>query len=265
MEVVLEQNKRKSVAIATDFGLVSVIMPNYNSSPYLKQAISSVVAQSYQNWELILVDDRSTDDWRAVLESFNDDRIRVIENQENSGAAVSRNRAIEAANGRWIAFLDSDDRWCEDKLEKQLSFMVNGSHAFSFTHYCVVDQSGEGITDFCPKKRAYDYHTILKHCYIGCSTVIYDRDRLGKVYMPTNAPKREDFACWLYILKQGIDAVCLHECLTDYRIHSSSVSSNKWKMIGYQWTVYRRVERMNVLKCLFYMAHWAVLGVLKYR
>ena len=265
MDALFERNKGESIATETDLGLVSVIMPNYNSSLYIGQAVSSVVAQTYQNWELIIVDDCSTDDWVTVLEPFDDPRIKVIRNSENCGAAASRNRAIDAATGRWIAFLDSDDRWSEDKLEKHLNFMENGSHAFSFTHYTVVDSSNQNIADFCPKKDAYDYHTMLKHSYIGCSTVVYDRERLGKVYMPTNAPKREDYACWLHILKQGIEAVCLHERLTTYRVHNRSVSSNKWKMIKYQWAVYRRVEGLNVIKCLFYMAHWAVLGVLKYR
>lgn len=248
-----------------DYGLVSIIMPCYNAADYIKASIDSVVAQTYRNWELIIVDDCSTDISPEIIRQQTDSRIRMIENSANCGAAVSRNKAIEAAAGRWIAFLDSDDLWEQDKLSKQLQFMTQADAPFSFTHYSVLNNRDEWVTDFTPAKDVYSYTTILKHCYIGCSTVIYDRERLGKVYMPADAAKREDFACWLSILRSGVNATCFHECLTTYRVHSNSVSSNKFKMARYQWNVYRKTEKLSWLRSLYYMAYWAVLGVLKYK
>jgi len=256
------QNPQK---ISFDYGLVSIIMPNYNSEKFIKATIDSVIAQTYQNWELIIADDCSKDGSVAIIESFCDERIRLIRNSSNSGAAISRNNAIDAANGRWIAFLDSDDLWDENKLEKHLAFMTESDVAFSFTNYKVINSEEELVTEFAPPKDEYSYASILKHCYIGCSTVIYDCEKLGKCYMPTDAIKREDFACWLQILRTGEVATCFHEPLTTYRVHSNSVSSNKFKMIKFQWNVYRKLEHISFIRSAYYMAHWAIRGVLKYR
>ena len=165
----------------TDFGLVSIIMPNYNGEKYLKETIDSVVSQSYRNWELIITDDCSSDNSLEIIERYGDERIRVIASKENCGAAVSRNKAIAAANGRWLAFLDSDDLWDKDKLSLQLKFMNEEKCAFSFTHY-YFDRNDGALKEFAPPKDRYDYKAILKHCYIACPTVIYDSVVLGKVY-----------------------------------------------------------------------------------
>ena len=247
------------------YGLVSIIMPNYNSQKYVEKTIKSVLAQTYQNWELLFVDDCSTDKSLEIARSFNDDRIKIFQNEENSGAAISRNRAISEAKGRWIAFLDSDDLWQEDKLLKHVAFMAENDVAFSCTPYSVINDDGDEISVFSPKEDKYTYKDILKHSYIGCLTVIYDSDKVGKVYMPDNAVKREDLACWLQILKTGTDVVCFHENLSTYVVHQNSVSSNKLKMAKYQWRVYRKVEKLSLLKSLYYLAHWAVLGFFKYR
>ena len=264
MNTVLERNDLLETKIITDYGLVSIIMPNYNSAKFIKDTIDSVVAQTYQNWELIIVDDCSSDDSLEIIQQYEDSRIRVIKNTVNSGAAISRNNAIEAANGRWIAFLDSDDLWEQNKLTTQLEFMIEKKCSFSFTHY-YFDKNDGDLREFSPKKDEYDYNDILKHCYIACPTVIYDRSILGKVYMPTEAVKREDFGCWLRILKQNVNAHCLHKCLTTVKIHTDSVSYDKTKMIKYQWNVYRKVEKLSIVKSIFYMVHWAIKGVLKYR
>lgn len=245
--------------------LVSVIMPNYNGAKYIKDSIDSVLAQTYQNWELIIVDDCSTDNSLEVIAQYQDERIKVFKNEKNSGAAVSRNKAIENATGRYIAFLDSDDLWLENKLALQLEFMQKKDCAFSFTDYKVINQSGEFITNYSVSKDTYEYADILKHCAIGCLTVIYDCNKLGKIYMPTNATKREDFACWLQILKRGYIAVGYHQILAVYRVHTKSVSSNKFKMIKYQWNVYRNVEKISFFKSLYYLMNWAIKGILKYR
>lgn len=248
-----------------NYGLVSIIMPNYNGAEFLSEAVQSVLNQSYPYWELLFVDDCSTDNSIEVISSFNDERITIYKNEINSGTAITRNNAIEKANGKWIAFLDSDDKWKPTKLEKQLAFADENGFAFTFTHYEVINEKNETVTVFRPQKPKYDYDTILKHCYIGCLTAMYDKEKLGLVTMPTKAVKREDFACWLSILKRGINAECLAEDLATYRLHSSSVSANKFKLIKYQWNVYRKVEKFNFFKCLYYMAHWAIKGFLKYK
>lgn len=248
-----------------DFGLVSIIMPNYNGAKYLTDTINSVLAQTYTNWELVFVDDCSKDDSIELIKSFGDKRIRVLKNEVNSGAAVTRNYALREARGRWMAFLDSDDIWESEKLERQISFMVENNYAFTLTDYEVIDDTNKTVSHFVPSKDVFTYRDILKHNQIGCLTVIYDTDKLGRVFMPTNAERREDFACWLSILRSGTDAYCLHECLSKYKVHSNSVSSNKFKMIKYQWRVYKRVEGLSFLKACYYMASWALTGLFKYK
>lgn len=250
---------------ATDYGLVSIVMPNYNSEKYLKATIDSVLAQTYTNWELLFVDDCSTDSSLEIVRSYNDSRIKILQNEKNSGAAVSRNYALREAKGKWIAFLDSDDLWIPEKLEKQLAYMQNNDISFSYTDYEVIDEDNKIISTFKPKLDVCKYKDILKHNCIGCLTVIYNTDKLGKVFMPTDAIKREDLACWLAILKSGEEGHCLHESLAQYKVHSNSVSSNKFKMMKYQWNVYRKVEGINVFKSLCYLISWAIAGVLKYR
>lgn len=249
----------------TDYGLVSIVMPNYNCEKYLKATIDSVLAQTYTNWELLFVDDCSTDNSLEIVRSYSDDRIKILQNEQNSGAAISRNYALREAKGKWIAFLDSDDLWKPEKLEKQLAYMQENGIAFSYTDYEVIDESNKIVSTFKPSLDVCQYKDILKHNHIGCLTVIYDAEKLGKVFMPTNAPKREDLACWLSILKRGEKAYCLHECLAQYKVHANSVSSNKFKMMKYQWQVYRKVEGINVFKSIYYLSSWAIMGVLKYR
>ncbi len=252
-------------ASVVDYGLVSIIMPNYNSEKYIEATIKSVLAQTYQNWELLFVDDCSSDTSLELANAFQDKRIHIFSMNENSGAALARNKAIEEAKGKWIAFLDSDDLWSPEKLEKQITYMQNNGISFLYTDYEVIDENNRITSTFKPRLDVCKYKDILKHNHIGCLTVIYDSEKLGKVFMPTNAIKREDMACWLSILKNGEVAHCLHECLAQYKAHSNSVSSNKLKMMKYQWQVYRKVERINVFKSIYYLAYWAVMGVLKYR
>ena len=245
--------------------LVSIIMPNYNGAKYIKASIESVLAQTYTNWELLIVDDCSTDNSLNVMQSIVDPRIRIIRSEINSGTAVSRNYGLQQAKGRWIAFLDSDDLWVKDKLEKQITFMKNNNIAFSYTDYDVFDSSNKVVSTFKPKLTMVTYKNILKHNCIGCLTVMYDSAKLGKVLMPINAIKREDVACWLSILKKGVNAYCFRETLAQYRVHSNSVSANKFKMVKYQWNIYRNVEELSLLKCCYYMVHWGVRGALKYK
>ena len=248
-----------------DYGLVSIIMPNYNFEKHLSLSIQSVLKQTYPHWELLFVDDASTDTSLDVVRSFQDERIKVFVSEKNSGAACARNKAIEAAEGRWIAFLDSDDCWKPEKLEKQLAFMVENDIAFSYTDYDVVDDDHVVLSTYRSRLCVCTYRDILKHNHIGCLSAVYDSEKLGKVFMPIEAVKREDMACWLTILKPGRKAYCLHECLAEYRMHSKSVSANKIKMMKYQWLVYRKVEKIGLFKSLYYLASWAIIGFSKYR
>ena len=262
--LVTEDSQIKTPAVV-DYGLVSIIMPNYNSEKYVKETIQSVLEQTYQNWELIFVDDCSTDNSLDIVKSFDDDRIKVYQNESNSGAAVTRNHALEMAQGKWMAFLDSDDLWTPDKLEKQITFMVNNDVCFSYSDYEVIDENDNVISTFKPRLEVCTYEDILKHNHIGCLTAIYNAEKLGTVLMPVDAIKREDLACWLSILKTGVKAHCLHECLAKYKVHSNSVSSNKFKMMKYQWHVYRKVEKLSLFKCVYYMLNWTITGIFKYR
>lgn len=259
-----EETQIQTTAVV-DYGLVSIIMPNYNSEKYVRATIQSVLDQTYQNWELIFVDDCSTDSSLEIVKSFGDDRIKVFQNETNSGAAVSRNYALRMAQGKWMAFLDSDDLWIPEKLEKQLAFMVENDIHFSYSDYEVIDEDNKVMSTFRPRLEVCKYEDILKHNHIGCLTAIYNAEKLGKVLMPVEAIKREDLACWLDILKTGVTAHCLHECLAKYKVHSNSVSSNKFKMMKYQWNVYRNLEKLSILKCVYYMASWTIQGILKYR
>ncbi len=247
-----------------DYGLVSIIMPLYNAAGFVKETIESVLAQTYQNFELLITNDCSTDNSVEIVESFRDPRIKLFHNEQNSGAAKTRNRSIREASGKWIAFLDSDDLWDKEKLEKHLDFMVQKDVALSMTHYRIMNAEGEIVKNFCPSKECYTYKDVLKQCTLSCSTVIYDAEKLGKFEMPC-AEKREDLAYWLLIMRNGTKAWCLPEILTTYKVHANSVSANKAQMIKYQWRVYRKNERIGLIPSAYYLANWAIRGFLKYK
>lgn len=243
--------------------LVTIITPSYNSSIFILKTLKSVTSQSFDNWEMIIVDDCSSDNSVEVIQSFADQepRIKLIQLEKNSGAAVARNKAIEAASGRFIAFLDSDDLWLPDKLEKQVQFMLDQDIAFSFSAYEKIDETGNVFgTVGVPKKTGY--HDLLKTCSIGCLTAMYDVEKLGKVYMPVNT-KREDFATWLTILKQVDYAYGMPDVLAQYRVYASQSSAKKAKMAKENWRLYRDIEQLGVFKSAYYFAHYAVRGVLR--
>lgn len=228
--------------------LVSIITPSYNSAKFIKDCINSVVSQTYKEWEMIIVDDCSTDDSREVITKYakNDNRIKVILLDENVGAAVARNIAIKESEGKYIAFLDSDDLWKKNKLEKQLYFMIMNDIAFSFTSYQPVSENGVQKYSVIVVPKEIDYHTYLKNTIIGCLTVVIDREKTGEFYMP-NIRSSHDMALWLLIMKRGFTAYGLNENLAYYRIVSNSNTSKKWKAAKEVWSVYRRVEKLNLL------------------
>lgn len=243
--------------------LVSIITPSFNSSNFIKKTIESVINQSYNNWELIIVDDCSSDDSCLIINNFVqvDPRIKLIKLEENSGAAVARNMGIEAANGRFIAFLDSDDTWLPEKLSEQVSFMLKNDYILTYTQYQQVDENGNllKLLNF-PSK--VNYHELLKTCVIGCLTAMYDTDKIGKIYFPL-IRKRQDFALWLKILKIVPYAYCLPLDLASYTVRKDSISSNKLKAAQYNWYLYRNIEGLNFFKSLYYFSHYAIRGIIR--
>ncbi|OIJ21754.1 glycosyl transferase [Anaerobacillus alkalidiazotrophicus] len=245
--------------------LVSVITPTYNSAKFIGETIESVLAQTYTNWEMVIVDDCSSDETVRIVKEYvaGDNRIKLIQLKENSGPAIARNTAIEHACGRYLAFLDSDDQWLPHKLERQLQFMQEHEIAFSFTDYMNMNEDGTetGVVTHAPKEA--NYHQLLKHNTIGCLTVMLDTEKTGKVKM-INIRTRQDYVLWLTICKQGFTAYGLQEVLANYRNVGNSVSNNKLKMAKQNWKVYRQIENISLVKSLWYFVHYVYFKLKKY-
>lgn len=225
--------------------LVSIIMPSYNTAKFISETIESVSAQTYPNWELIIVDDCSTDNTNEVVKSFLlDDRIKYIKNEKNSGAAVSRNRALREAKGKWVAFLDSDDLWLPEKLEKQIAFMEKNDYHFSYTNYIEIDEfsipNGQVITG--PKK--VTRHGMYDYCWMGCLTVMYDTETVGLIQI-ADIKKNNDYAMWLKVCSKA-DCYLLDETLAKYRKRSGSISNHGYtKLIKWHYKLYREAEKKS--------------------
>lgn len=243
--------------------LVSIIMPSYNSAQTIAASIESVMAQSYRHWELLISDDGSTDDTVAVIKKYadNEPRIKLDKLTENGGAGKARNSAIKRAQGRYIAFLDADDLWYPNKLEKQLALMQRDSIALCFSAYDRFDSNGVRSPFYPPE--TVTYPQLLKSNVIGCLTAIYDTAICGKRYMPV-IRKRQDMALWLNILRDGHKARAVTEKLANYRL-DGGISDNKLRVLSYQWQIYRDVERLNPLTSLYYFCHYVYRGFKKHR
>lgn len=226
-----------------DKGLVSIIMPSYNSEKYIKDSIESVLSQSYNNWELIIIDDCSNDNTVNVIKSFNDKRIKLFINEKNSGAAISRNRALRESNGKWISFLDSDDVWMPNKLEEQLNFMVENNYSFSFTDYRIC-KNGQFEKCIRTGPNKVNYRKIKRYCYFFTSTVIYDFSIVGLIQIG-GIKKNNDYAMWLKALK-NVDAFRFPKCLSIYNKHTNSISSGKKsKLIRWHYILFRKECNYN--------------------
>jgi glycosyltransferase involved in cell wall biosynthesis len=245
--------------------LVSILTPSYNSEQFVAETIESVLAQTYQNWEMIIVDDCSEDNSVDVISKYikNDNRIKLIESKTNRGPALSRNEALKTTNGRFIAFLDSDDLWMSEKLEKQVEFMKLKAAVLSYTAYAKIDEYGH-IGNFVEAPEKVNYKQLLQTCSIGILTAMYDSKKIGKIYMP-DIFSVEDYAIWLQITKQGYEAYGLNEKLALYRVRKSGISSNKIKKAAYQWKVYRELENLSIFKSLYYMIFYSYYGYKKFR
>ncbi|WP_331681646.1 glycosyltransferase family 2 protein [Romboutsia sp.] len=243
---------------------VSIITPVYNSEKFIRQSIDSVISQTYKNWEMILVDDCSTDNSEEIIRQYmcEDNRIKYIKLKENSGAAVARNTAIENSTGRFIAFLDSDDIWKKDKLQKQIDFMLGSKIGFSFTGYETIKEDGIYTGNNIRAPKCVDYNYLLKNTIIGCLTVMVDKEIIGDIRMPL-IRTRQDFATWLSILKKGHKAYGLDEILAEYRLVEGSISSNKIKAAKRNWYVYREIEQLSLLKSAYVFTGYIFNAIMK--
>lgn len=232
--------------------MVSVITPTFNSSKYIRQCIDSVLAQSYNDFELIIIDDKSVDDTIEIIEQYTDSRIILLSLDKNSGAGIARNKGIEVAKGEYIAFLDSDDTWHPEKLEKHIAFMDENDVLFSYTSYGFLNEKGEILPEYIEALPSVNYNTMLENNYIGCLTSVYNQEKLGKVFMP-QFRKRQDWALWLKILKLTDRAVSLPQVLSYYREGNESLSKNKIKLLKSNFQFYTGYLGYSFVKSFYSM------------
>lgn len=245
--------------------LVSIIMPAYNAEKYIEEAIQSVLKQTYTNWELVIVNDCSTDKTEQIIKKYQeqDQRIKLYSLPKNQGVANARNAAIENAFGRYIAFLDSDDIWLPEKLEKQIMFMRINDYLFTFHDYRTIRVIDKRFSKVIKVPIKVDYKELLKGNNTGsCLSTCIDRAVIKEIYMPNE--KHEDYICWLNILKNySIVGYGMNECLAYYRVGKKSVSSNKIKSAYWTWHVYRKSQRLSILKSIYYMFFYIKNGLKK--
>ncbi len=243
--------------------LVSIIMPSYNTAEFIAESIRSVQNQTYTNWELIIVDDCSSDNTDMVIESFSDQRIIYIKNDRNNGAAVSRNRALRAAKGKWIAFLDSDDLWFKEKLEKQINFMKKNDYHFSYTNYSEMNENGVQTGIIVSGPRHITKHGMYNFCWPGCLTVMYDREFVGEIQI-VDIKKNNDYAMWLKVCKKT-DCFLLDEILGTYRRgRQGSISSHSIKkMIAWHYRLFRYAENESIVFATAHTIKNLLFGFLK--
>lgn len=244
--------------------LVSIIMPTYNCGKFIAKTIESVLNQTYTNWELIIVDDYSKDNTEEIVNSYiiKNSKIKYHKFDVNRGAAVARTKAMEFAKGNYMAFLDSDDIWKKDKLEKQIKFMNDNNYNFTCTAYEQINEEGKKINKIIKTKKKANYNRILLDCPVGNSTVMYNVDKLGKFKVP-DIKKRNDDALWLQILKKEKNIYGMEDILMEYRIRSNSISSNKIDLIKYHWQLYREIEHLSIFRSIFHICWWGIIKILK--
>ena len=244
---------------------VSVVMPSYNAEKYISEAIQSVIAQTYENWELLIIDDCSTDSTANIVKQFSDvdSRITLYSNPKNMGVALTRNKGMNLAKGSWIALLDSDDVWHKDKLEKQLVAAENTGADIIYCSYSLMDKNGEHLSDFIvPERTSYD--DMLRKNVIGCSTVFMRSPILIHHHFSTEH-YHEDYVLWLELLKSGYIAAASTDVLVDYRIVDGSRSNDKLKSAKNRWLIYREIEKLSLGKSVRVFAAYAFNGFIKHK
>ncbi|MBF4492428.1 glycosyltransferase family 2 protein [Flavobacterium sp. JLP] len=237
--------------------LVSIITPTFNTEKYIRATLQSVIEQSYQNWELILVDDASTDQTVAIIKEYaqNDSRIKLTELTKNSGNGFARNVALEKANGKYIAYLDADDLWFTTKLEKQIQFLKANNLPFTFSFYDCIDEDGNSLNKRVEAPLNLTYNQLFFCNYVGNLTAIYDADYFGKIVIKATQ-KRQDWRLWLTILKQIKQTKPVPEPLAFYRIRRDSISSSKFKLIKHNFGVYREFHGFNFVFSVLLMTRF---------
>jgi teichuronic acid biosynthesis glycosyltransferase TuaG len=245
--------------------LVSIVTPAYNASKFVAATIESVQAQTYAEWEMLIVDDCSKDDTVAVVERYakDDARVKLIRHRTNGGPAQARETAVDAATGRFIAFLDADDLWMPAKLTHQLAFIGAHGAAFSFTEFRRIEADGRTVGRLIPVPDRLDYRALLKNTAIATSTVVLDRAKTGPFRMTRTY--YDDYALWLEITRRGFAALGMHEDLMRYRVLGSSVSRNKARSARMVWRLYREVEHLPVAHAAWCFLHYAARAYRKYR
>ncbi len=244
--------------------LISIVTPCYNSAAYIEATVNSILNQTITDWELLLVDDGSTDDTVQIISQLaaRDNRISFFQQPQNLGPATARNRGIEQARGNYLTFIDADDLWFPEFLER--SFKAAQTHAFVFSSYQRLDEYLQPyLSDFIVPEKV-NYTDILKSNSISCLTAFVDISKLGKKYMPL-IKKRQDMGLWLQYLEQIPYAYGIQKPLAIYRIRKGSLSRNKASLLKYQWQFYREFAKLSPLKSAYYMACWAYNGFVKYR
>lgn len=245
--------------------VVSVIVPVYNAEKYIEETISSVRGQTFREWELLLVEDCSTDGTVSRIEEYirrtGDSRIRLLRQPDNRGAAAARNRGVRESAGRYIAYLDADDLWLPEKLERELAFMEEKEAAFAFTGYEFADGEGRGTGKVVRVPETLTYGEALKNTTIFTTTVMFDTEKINREMLEMPAIKSEDTALWWKILRSGYTAFGLNENLVKYRRVGKSLSSNKLEALRRIWNLYRQAEGMSVPASAWHFCFWAFHAV----
>ena len=243
-------------------GLVSVIMPSWNTAKFIGESIQSVINQTYQHWELIIVDDCSTDNTDEIVASFGDSRIRYLKNDENCGAALTRNRALREAKGEWIAFLDSDDLWNPEKLEKQLFFMNQNEFVFSYHDYEKIDEKSEPLNICVTGPKVISKRRMYKYGYPGCLTFMYSAKFFGVIQI-NDIKKNNDYAILLQLCKKA-NCYLLKEELAKYRIRKVSISHDKlFRKLKSHYDLFRKCDEQNAFLSFVYASRNLIFGVIK--
>lgn len=245
---------------------ISIITPVYNCEKLIEKTIECVLNQTYKNWEWLLVDDCSPDDSAIIIKKYakNDNRIKYFKLSENSGAAVTRNKALAESTGRFVAYLDADDLWKNDKLEKQVKFMLENQYSFTCTDYEKITETGNSLNKIIKIPKKVDYNLFLRNTIIQTVGVMVDTKLTGKelLKMP-NIRRRQDAATWCQLLKNGHDCYECPENLSYYRVVTNSLSSNKFKAIKMNWYWYRKIEKLSLWKACYCFIGYAFNGVRK--
>ncbi len=242
---------------------VSIITPSYNSSQYLEETITSVLSQTFQDWEWLITDDASNDNSVEIISRYSDPRIKLTIAEKNGGAGKARNLSLEKANGKFITFLDADDFWEPDFLQEMVTFMKKENAELAYSNYSRCDeQLKPQIEDFKADKEV-TFSNLLKTCRLSLLSSMYDSSRVGKEYFPVGS-KREDHVMWLNLLKKIPVGKPLPKTMAKYRMHGASVSRNKKNIVKDQYLVYKEYMKFSTVKSLYYTANWALNGFMKY-